>query len=242
MATRELVIDILHDALLLAYVGVVHPRAGGLSVSVLPIGTIGGRRGMCPRTGASLLPIRVVGATSLLVVPMATRELVIDVLHDALLLAYVGAIHPRAGGPGVSMLPIGTIGGRRGMCPRAGVSLLPIRATSLLMVLMVTRELVIDVLHDALLLAGVGAVHPRAGGSGVSVLPVGTIGDRGAMRPCSGVSLLPVGGSGRLVITVAAGELLLDLAHDALLLAGAVSLVLHPAPNLSLGKSTSGVV
>ena len=48
--------------------------------------------------------------------------------------------------------------------------------------------------------------------------------------------------SGLLVITLATRELLLDVLHEALLLAGAVPLVLHLALNLSLGKSNSSAV
>jgi hypothetical protein len=39
------------------------------------------------------------------------------------------------------------------------------------------------------------------------------------------------------VVSMATGELLLDVLHDTLLLPGAVTLVLHLALNLSLGKS-----
>ena len=60
----------------------------------------------------------------MVVVGVLVEELVIDVLLDALLLARVGAMQPRPDGPGVSMLPIGAIGGRRTMCPRTGGSML----------------------------------------------------------------------------------------------------------------------
>uniref|UniRef100_A0A8R7UV55 Uncharacterized protein n=1 Tax=Triticum urartu TaxID=4572 RepID=A0A8R7UV55_TRIUA len=174
MATRELLLDVIHGALLLA--GAICPRVG---VSLLPIGVTGGKGAMCCSVGVSLLFIGVAG---LLAIIVATGELGLDIVHDALFLSV--AVCPPAGHFGVSLLA---------MHHRAGLSLLTVSATGVLVVFVSTRQLVVDVLHDALLLAGVGVMHPRASGSGVFVLPVGTIGGRGAMCPRTGVSLLHIG-------------------------------------------------
>ena len=67
--------------------------------------------------------------------------------------------------------------------------------------LVLSGELVLDVVHGALLLAG-----GSAGRSSVSLLP------EGAAR----------GGGGMRLLVITTGELLHDVVHDALLLAGAV--------------------